>query len=255
MKKTVLITGGAKRIGSEISKIFAQKNWHVIIHYNQSKEEAIKLLNIIESNGQTAEIIGFDLENLHEIENIIAKICAQYENFCAIINNASIFEYDNGQNIDLNIFQKAININCLAPIKIIQAFEKYSNKAIERTIINLIDQKLENLNPDFFSYTISKSGLWTAAKMLAIEYEKSGINVFNIAPGISLPSGDQTHEDFKAAAKLNLLEIENDAISIAEGAYFLCNQKLKTGQTLFIDSGQHLVEQKRDVMFIARGEN
>ncbi len=255
MKKSILITGGAKRIGSIIAKHFAQHNWHVIIHYNQSKNAAEDLANEINALGQSAQIIGFDLEEIDKIDDIIKNLCAENQNLIAVINNASIFEYDDARKLDLNVFSRAIKINCLAPIKIIQAFKKYAKNTNIKTIINLIDQKLENPNPDFFSYTISKSGLSTAAKMFAIEYENCDFKIFNIAPGISLPSGDQTNEDFKASANLNLLKIENEAISIAKCAYFICSRHLKTGQTFFIDSGQHLIEQKRDVMFLARGNN
>ena len=255
MRNSVLITGGAKRIGASIARYFAQKNWRVIIHYNSSVSDAFQLKSDIIADKGNAEIIGFDLAQIDEIDKNIKNVFSKFKDIRVIINNASIFEYDSADNIDFEIFDKSMAINCIAPIKIMQAFAKYNNQDGDKRIINLVDQKLLNPNPDFFSYSASKTTLWSASKMLAMGLRKNRIKIFNIAPGICLPSGDQTYDDFKAAAKLNLLQTENDPISIAQTAFFLSTRKLQSSQTIFVDSGQHLVQQTRDVMFMARGQH
>jgi NAD(P)-dependent dehydrogenase (short-subunit alcohol dehydrogenase family) len=120
-------------------------------------------------------------------------------------------------------------------------------------VIQVTDQKLANPNPDFFSYTMSKHALGATVPMLA-QAAAPGDRVYGLAPGAILASYDQAPEEAEVSHKLNLLERRTGADEVADAAWFLATGPLAGGQTLFVDSGQHLLSQPRDVMFLARGE-
>ena len=250
--KTILVTGGAKRIGECICKHFAQNGWRVLIHYNKSETNAQCLAKQINEFGGSAETICFDLNQPDKIDNIIKELCINYPDLRVIINNAAIFEYDDANAADKQIFDAAMMVNCLSPILITQAFAKYGDKSFPRNVINILDQKLENLNPDYFSYTISKFALSGAMAMLVMEMDKQGIRINNISPGITLQSGDQTEEEFAKTCKMNLLQKPVSAQAIANAAMMLVNTNIANGQTIHVDCGQHLIPQERDVMFLIR---
>ncbi len=250
--KTILVTGGAKRIGECICKHFAQNGWHVLIHYNKSNSDAENLAKQINEFGGAAETVYFDLNQPENIDEIIKALCENHPDLQAIINNAAVFEYDDAKAADKQIFDEAMRVNCLSPILITQAFAKYSDKSLPRNIINILDQKLENLNPDYFSYTISKFALSGAMAMLVMEMDKQGIRINNIAPGITLQSGDQTELEFAKTRAMNLLQRPVSTQAIANAAMMLVNTNIANGQTIHVDCGQHLVPQERDVMFLIR---
>jgi NAD(P)-dependent dehydrogenase (short-subunit alcohol dehydrogenase family) len=251
-EKTILVTGGSKRIGESISRLFAKNSWRVLVHYNKSQADAQKLVSEITACGGTAEFVGFDLNEPQNIDGIIKELCAKYPDLQAIINNASVFEYDDAISLNHEIFAEAMRVNCLSPILLTQAFAKYSNAALDRRIINILDQKLKNPNPDYFSYSVSKFALSGATEMLAMELGKQGIRINNIAPGLTMQSGDQTQEEFAKASTMNLLNKPVSSQAIANAAMMLVNTNIANGQTIFVDCGQHLIKQERDIMFLIR---
>ena len=254
MSKSVLITGGAKRVGRLTAQRFSREGWHVIIHYNRSKAEAALLADNIIAGGGSASTIQFDLKDRASVLAGAAQAYKERPDWVLLINNASVFEYDNADEPDVDVWDESLAVNCLSPVLLAAEFVRLTQSAQERCVINLLDQKIENLNPDYFSYTIAKSGLDTASKMMAMAYARHGVRVCNVAPGLALPSGDQTQEEFEQSSKMNLLGHTTEVDEIIDGIYFLATSSVSTGQTLFVDSGQRLTPHERDVMFLVRGE-
>jgi NAD(P)-dependent dehydrogenase (short-subunit alcohol dehydrogenase family) len=144
-----------------------------------------------------------------------------------------------------------MQVNAKAPVRMAQAFFRSGRSQGGRRVINLTDQKLANPNPDFFSYTMSKHALSAAGPMMDMAGQ-AGDKVFELAPGAILASHDQSPDEADVSHVLNLLRRRTGAEEVAEAAYFLATGPLAGGQRLIVDSGQHLLRQPRDVMYLGR---
>jgi len=244
---TVLITGGATRIGAELSKGFAAQGWHVVIHYRRSGEAARELASSLPS----ADVVQCDLMDDQAAARMIDQLAASLTNWRCLINSASIFRYDDATKIDPATNREAMQVNSLSPALMAQRFIASAHSAGVRSVINVTDMKLENPNPDFFSYTMSKHALSATIPMQAIAADKSA-RVYGIAPGAILASHDQSEDETDVSHRLNLLQRKTAPDEIVDAALFLASGALKSGSTLFIDSGQHLLSQDRDVIYLAR---
>ncbi|WP_416832028.1 MAG: SDR family oxidoreductase [Erythrobacter sp.] len=243
----VLVTGGGTRIGAEIVKRFAAAGWHVVIHYKSSDTEARALAQTLPS----AEIIACDLADDIAAQQMVADLASRLPDWRCLVNSASIFEYDDATNLLPATNREAMQVNALSPAVMAQAFIASARSADVRSVIHITDMKLENPNPDFFSYTMSKHALAATIPMLA-QAAREDARVYGIAPGAILASHDQREEETEVSHRLNLLERKTGPDEIAEAALFLASGTLKSGSTLFIDSGQHLLSQDRDVIYLAR---
>jgi NAD(P)-dependent dehydrogenase (short-subunit alcohol dehydrogenase family) len=171
----------------------------------------------------------------------------------AVVNNASVFNYNTVSTFTQSDFDRDIAVNLRAPVLIARAFAKTLGQERTGAVVNLLDQKLWNLNADFFSYTISKMGLEGATRLLAKALAPS-VRVNAVAPGIVLPSGDQTEAEFRAVAgKYNLMQRPIDIEAVAGAVEFLLENSAITGTTIITDNGQHMVASDHDVMFTTRG--
>ncbi|WP_298467246.1 SDR family oxidoreductase [uncultured Erythrobacter sp.] len=244
----VLVTGGATRIGAEIVRGFAKAGWHVVIHYNSSAAPAEALANTLPS----AEIIECDVSAAGAAAAMIKELAVRLTDWRCLINSASVFHYDNATKLDLATNEQAMQVNAVSPAIMSQAFFAHARSAALRCVINVTDMKLENPNPDFFSYTMSKHALAATIPMLAQGAAGEDDRVYGIAPGAILASHDQQEDETEVSHRLNLLERKTGADEIVDAALFLAKGSLKSGSTLFIDSGQHLLSQDRDVIYLAR---
>ncbi len=145
-----------------------------------------------------------------------------------------------------------MQVNAAAPVRLTQAFLAKARAKGGRRAICLTDMKIANPNPDFFSYSMAKNALAAAVRMLAMAANDPADRIYGIAPGAILPSFDQSDEEQQRSGRMNLLGRMTGADEIAEAALFLSQGWLKSGETLFIDSGQHLLSQPRDVLYLAR---
>lgn len=247
--RSVLVTGGARRIGAAISARLAGAGWQVVIHYRQSPDEAEALATTI-----GALTIGADLEDAAAADALPARTAALLgAPLDAVVNNASVFEYNTAATFSSADWERDIAVNLRAPVMIARAFAKTVTAGRTGAVVNLLDQKLWNLNADFFTYTISKMGLEGATRLLAKALAPS-VRVNAVAPGLALPSGDQTQEEFDAvSAKYNLLKRPIDIDAIAGAVQFLLENGAVTGSTLLADNGQHMVASDHDIMFTTRG--
>lgn len=248
-RPAVLVTGGATRIGAAIVRRFAAAGWHVVIHYRSSAAAADALAAQLPS----AETLCFDLADDDAAVAAVAGLAARCPEWCCLVNSASVFDYDGVTGLDPATNREAMQINALAPARLAQAFIAHTASTPGvRSVIHVTDMKIENTNPDFFSYTMSKHALAATIGMLAKGNPDSGVRVYGLAPGAVLASHDQREEETEISHRLNLLQRKTGADEIADAALFLSGGALASGQSLFIDSGQHLMDQPRDVIWLAR---
>ncbi len=252
-RPAVLVTGGATRIGAAIIRRFAAAGWHVVIHHRASAAAAEALAAELPS----AETIGFDLEDDDAAVAAITALTERLPDWRCLVNSASVFDYDDAAALDPAICRTAMQVNALAPARLAQAFIARARSLAVRSVIHITDMtdmKIENTNPDFFSYTMAKHALAATIGMLAKAHGDTGVRVYGLAPGAILASHDQHEEETEISHRLNLLQRKTGADEIAGAALFLASGALASGQSLFIDSGQHLLDQPRDVIWLARGQ-
>ena len=248
-KPAVLVTGGAKRIGAEICRAFAAAGWHVVIHYGTSGEAATRLAAALPS----AETVQCDLADDAAAVAMAEALAARLNDWRCLVANASVFEADSAERIDPAVAGRAWAINALVPMRMAQAFLASARSTAGRRVIQLTDQKLAHPNPDFFSYSMSKYAVDGGSLMLSMAGSQSD-RIYRLAPGAILASHDQSHEEAEVSHRLNLLERRTEAHEVAEAALFLATGPLASGSTLIVDSGQHLLDQERDVIYLAREE-
>ena len=260
--KAVLVTGAAKRLGREIALQFAHQGWDVAVHYGRSEIEAQETVAKIKDLGRKAQAFQAPLANEAEIDTLFSAVLSQFQGLQCLVNSASLFEYDRAHSntpLTGKSLQEHMQVNLLAPILLAQRMfeeQKKSTKNHEAddedlfvpAVIQLLDQKLINLNPDYLSYTLSKAALMTSVEVLAMDFAPY-LRVLGLAPGISLPSGDQTEEGFAKAHQMTPLGKSSTPADVAKAAVFLAESSAITGTTLYVDGGQHLLPSSRDVMF------
>lgn len=243
----VLVTGGANRIGAEIVRGFAKAGWHVVIHYRNSGAAAEALAQELPS----AETYGCDLADDKAVDAMAGALADRLPTWRCLVNSASVFRYDDATKLDLATNREAMQVNALSPARLAQGFLSSARGGAPRSVIQLTDMKLENPNPDFFSYTMSKHAAASTIAMMALS-APADARVYGIAPGAILASHDQSEDETEVSHRLNLLGRKTGADEIVDAALFLASGTLKSGSTLFIDSGQHLLSQPRDVIYLAR---
>ena len=248
MLPAVLVTGGAKRIGATIASAFGQAGWHVVIHCGKSREPAEALAATLPS----AQVVQCDLADSDAAAAMIAALGAHLTEWRVLVNSAAVFREDTAQALDPAVFGEAMAINAMAPARMTQAFLAQAKAEGGRRVIDLTDQKLANPNPDFFSYTMAKQAFAATIRMLAMAQTDRADRIYGPAPGAMLPSFDQLPEEHRVSGRMNLLHRLTAPQELADAALFLSQGWLASGETLFVDSGQHLLAQPRDVLFLAR---
>ena len=246
-RPAVLVTGGAKRIGAAISRRFGEAGWHVAIHCNRSFADAQALAAELPS----AEVVRCDLADADAAVAMVTELAKRLDDWRVLVNSASVFRPDDVAALDGGVAWEAMQVNAATPAEMAQAFLLQARSTAGRRVIQLTDQKLANPNPDFFSYTMSKHAAAAAVTMLAMAAAPQD-RIYALAPGAILASHDQAPEEAEVSHRLNLLRRRTGADEVAEAAWFLATGPLAGGQTLYVDSGQHLLAQPRDVMYLAR---
>ena len=249
--KQVLVTGGAHRLGAEIVRQFAAAGWRVWCHYQRSADAAKALQAELQSKGANVELVQADLAKNAEVERMVSHITQTTGPLDCLVNNASLFEPDEGTDIDLPGARLQIEVNLIAPMLLASLMAKQAapNDAPgQRSVVHILDQKVFNLNPDYFSYTVSKLALERAVALQA--QALAPLRVCGVAPGLMFLSGPQTQENFDRNSRVNLLREPIDPAQVAATCLFLAQNPCITGTTVCVDNGQHLVPLARDVMFL-----
>jgi NAD(P)-dependent dehydrogenase (short-subunit alcohol dehydrogenase family) len=249
-RKTALVTGAAKRIGRTIALALAQRGWDVVVHYGTSADEARETVAKIEALGQRAVALPCDLNDEQAVKTLIRRASSVLGPICCVVNNASLFDYDSAADFSTDSLDAHMHTNLVAPVLLAQALFEATPTGSQTVVVNLLDQKLFNLNPDFLSYTLSKAALHSATTMLAQALAPK-VRVVGVAPGITLVSGDQSDSEFVRAHKVTPLGRSSTPNDIAATVCFVAESPAITGTTIVVDGGQHLIPLQRDVMFVA----
>lgn len=248
MRPTVLVTGAARRIGATIAEAFGAAGWHVVIHHRDSHEAAEALAARLPS----AETVTCELEDSAAAAAMIEGLAARLPDWRVLVNSAAVFNEDTAAGLDRAVFDEAMMVNAASPALMAQAFLRHARARGGRRVIGLTDMKIANINPDFFSYTMAKAAFAAAIRMQAMAAADPADRVYGLAPGAMLPSFDQRSEEHEVSGRMNLLRRLTDPRELAEACLFLAEGWLASGETLFVDSGQHLLAQPRDVLYLAR---
>ena len=251
-RKTILVTGGAKRVGRRLVEHLSAAGHAVIIHANRNAADAEQLCATLRAKNPDTWTISANLAD-HSAACALVDQAAQLAGgpLSGLINSASIFDYDTPGAIKPDVLERAMAVNLRAPALLSERFFAQADRGHDNCIINMLDQKLWNMNPDFFSYTLSKAGLLAATDMMARAFAPT-VRVNAIAPGLLLPSFDQSQEEFETAASRNPMGRPIDLDNITSAAEFLLGNTALTAQVLHVDNGQRLAASARDVMFDTR---
>ena len=247
---TVLITGAAIRLGAAIARRLAASGWRVIIHYHRSAGAAAALSAEIVGTGRWARAIQADLARRDDVESLIERCRQAHGRIDCLINNAAAFAYDDISTVTWDSFHGLIASNLAAPVLLSRYFAAQFDRSEGGCIINLLDQKIGNLNPDFLSYTLSKIALGGLTEMLAMALAPR-VRVNAVAPGLTLISGKQTKASFERAWQATPMGRSSTPDEIARTVEFILGMPSMTGETIFIDGGESLRGRPRDVAFDA----
>jgi NAD(P)-dependent dehydrogenase (short-subunit alcohol dehydrogenase family) len=251
--RTVLVTGSAKRLGREVALALAAGGWQVAVHYRGSAADAKSTVAECQRLAATgAEIDSFqaDLGDEAQARALLPRVIARFGAVHAVVNNASLFEHDSVGSFSYEALIAHLRTNTAAPIVLAQALHDHASSrsgddAGAGVVVNLLDQKLWNQNPDFLSYTLSKAALEAANTMLALALAPQ-LRVVGVAPGLTLTSHLLSGEQFERLHRLSPLGRSSTAHDVASAVKFALENDSITGTTLLVDGGQHLMKFDRD---------
>lgn len=251
--RTAIVTGAARRIGAAMARALAVDGWHVLIHCNRSVDDAESLRDEIVSAGGTARIVRADLAEGDAAERVIAQALDGDASPGLLVNNASRFDYDTHQDFDLDGWTRHMDVNLRAPALLSRAFAKALPDGLNGLIVNMLDVKLFSLNPDFFTYTISKYGLLGLTELSARALAPR-IRVNGIAPAVTMVSGPQSRDNFEKAHTYNPLGRGVQVEEIVATLRYIVATPTLHGQVIALDAGQRLFGMPRDVAFMVGDE-
>lgn len=252
---TVLVTGAAKRLGREIALALAQDGWRVAVHYRHSAAEAAQTVADCTRLAGSSAAFCADLTNESAVRKLLPEVIARFGTVDAVINSAATFEHDSVSSFSFAAMDTHLHSNTGAAIVLAQALHAHlltraptaaaMAHGPQGVVVNLLDQKLWNQNPDFFSYTLSKAALEAANTMLAMSLSPL-LRVVGVAPGLTLTSHLLTPEKFDALHRLSPLGRSSSVADVVAGVKFAVDNQSITGTTLLVDGGQHLMKFERD---------
>ncbi|WP_071673761.1 SDR family oxidoreductase [Nioella nitratireducens] len=254
---TALVTGGAKRLGRAMALALAGEGHDVAIHYAGSADAAEATADDIRAMGRRAVTLQADLLDEAATQSLIPRATeALGQPVTVLINNASIFEYDTIDSMTRTSWDRHIESNLRAPVALTQALaaqmpaatpDENGEPQARGLVINMVDQRVNKLTPDFMSYTIAKMGLWaftrTAAQALAPH-----VRVNAIGPGPTLQGERQSPDHFTRQRKATILQRGSDPDGICEALLYFLRARGVTGQLICVDGGQHLAWQTPDIL-------
>ena len=250
--KRILVTGGAKRVGKHFVERLSAAGHGVIIHANSNAAEAEQLCEQLRASNPDTWAISADLAD-HTAACALIDQASQLAGgpLSGLVNSASVFDYDTPGAMNIEAFDKAMAVNLRAPALLSERFAAQADPGRDNCIVNMLDQKLWAMNPDFYSYTMSKAALLAATDMMARAFAPA-VRVNAIAPGLLLPSYDQTREEFETVASRNPMQRPIALDDVSSALEFLMSNAALTAQVMHVDNGQRLMASARDVMFETR---
>ena len=238
-RPTALVTGAARRIGRAIAISLAARGYDVAVHYQASHDEALKVAAEIEALGGRAIAVHADLAKLADVDALVPAVTRALGHPSCLVNNASVFRHDTFQSTGADTWPVHFDVNLRAPVFLAQALARNLPDGMPGNVVNIVDQRVLRLTPDFFSYTLSKAGLWAATQTMA-QALAPRVRVNAIAPGPTLRSVHQSDADFSAERAATLLQRGPSPEEIAAAVGFILDAPALTGQMIALDGGQHL---------------
>jgi NAD(P)-dependent dehydrogenase (short-subunit alcohol dehydrogenase family) len=252
-RPVVLVTGAARRIGRAIALELAAHGCDLALHHRDSPADMAETLAQVRALGATAEAFAAELADEAACRALVPAVLARCGRLAAVVNNASTFEDDTVASFSYAAMERHARANTGPAVLLAQALHVHAEAAgTTGCVVNLLDQKLWNMDPDNFSYTLSKAALHAATVMLA-QALAPRLRVCAVAPGVTLPSGPMTDAEFAAAHRMTPLRRSSTPEDIARAVRFLIESPAVTGSTLMVDGGQHLGTAPRDVLHRVRG--
>lgn len=253
-RPVALVTGGAKRLGLAIAQALADSGHDIALHLRHSRAEADAAAAALRATGARVVLLTADLNDETAVRALLPAAVDALGAVDVLVNNASGFDYDSPGDFTYTRFTQLMQANCAAAVVLTQALHQHllsRGTGVRGCVVNLLDQKLWNPNPDYFSYTLSKAALESATTLLAMALAPQ-LRVCGVAPGVTLVSGPMDDAEFERAHRLTPLHRSSTPQDIARAVRFLVESPAVTGTTLLVDGGQHLAGQPRDVLFLAR---
>jgi NAD(P)-dependent dehydrogenase (short-subunit alcohol dehydrogenase family) len=250
-RPVALVTGGARRLGRVIALDLAAAGWDIALHHHTS--DPADTVAALQAVGARAQAFAADLADEAACAALLPAAAAAMSRVDAVVNNASLFEYDNVEGFSYTTMDRHWRANTAPAVVLARALHLHLQGRDGATgcVINLLDQKLWNPNPDYLSYTLSKAALQAATTLLAQALAPT-LRVCGVAPGVTLQSAILMDEQaFEQAHRLTPLGRSSTAADVARAVRFLLESPAVTGTTLLVDGGQHLMAQPRDVLFLA----
>jgi NAD(P)-dependent dehydrogenase (short-subunit alcohol dehydrogenase family) len=262
----VLVTGAARRLGREIALHLAQRGWNVALHHRHSAQDAAKTMadcSTFTGGSGTFDTFFADLSQEDSVRALWAAVVLRFGRVDAVVNSASTFEHDSAASFGYAALQAHMAANTAAPVVLAQCLHAHrlalagapaaetgeesatGQPAPPAVVVNLLDQKLWNPNPDFFSYTLSKAALEAANTLLAQALAPQ-VRVVGVAPGLTLTSHMLSPAEFEALHRLSPLGRSSTPEDVASAVAFALDNRALTGTTLLVDGGQHLMKFDRD---------
>ncbi|WP_120971631.1 SDR family oxidoreductase [Comamonas sp. lk] len=250
--RTVLVTGAARRLGRDMALALAHSGWQVAVHYRDSREEAMQTVAACAELSGVSAAFDADFFDENSVRSLVPRVVEHFGRIDAVVNNASLFEHDDVKSFSYVALEAHLRSNTGAPILLAQALHAHlveraaaGQAETDAAVVNVLDQKLWNQNPDFLSYTLSKAALEAANTMLALALAPR-VRVVGVAPGLTLTSHMLSQEKFEALHALSPLGRSSAPEDIAAAVCFALENRAMTGTTLLVDGGQHLQRFERD---------
>ncbi|MFD2300021.1 SDR family oxidoreductase [Paracidovorax citrulli] len=262
--RTVLVTGAARRLGREIALALAAAGWRVAVHYRGSREEALRTAADCAARTPGSAVFDADFHDEAAVRALLPRVAAELGTVDAVVNSASLFEHDDAASFGFAALEKHLRSNTAAPILLAQALHAHlaarsgagadteaaagaeaGARPLQGVVVNLLDQKLWNPNPDFLSYTLSKAALESANTLLA-QALAPRVRVVGVAPGLTLTSHMLSDEKFRELHRQSPLGRSSTPEDVAAAVRFALENRSITGTTLLVDGGQHLMRFERD---------
>jgi NAD(P)-dependent dehydrogenase (short-subunit alcohol dehydrogenase family) len=247
--RTVLVTGAGRRLGRAIALACAAAGWRVAVHYHRSRQDALETIAACDALAPTGGIFDADLADEAAVRALLPRVAAALGGVEAVVNSAALFEHDEAASFGYAAMERHWRVNTGAPLLLAQGLAEHllarGAAPASGCVVNLLDQKLFNPNPDFLSYTLSKAALHSATTLLAQALAPT-VRVVGVAPGLTLTSHLLSAERFAQLHQLSPLGRSSTPEDVAGAVLFALGNRSVTGSTLLVDGGQHLMPLARD---------
>jgi NAD(P)-dependent dehydrogenase (short-subunit alcohol dehydrogenase family) len=243
--RTVLITGAARRVGRAIALDLAARGDFIVLHYNRSAGDAEAVAREIRGDGGRCGVVQADLLDREQVQGLVARCTAEFGRIDTLVNNASSYHFDTLATLSSTHWDENLRTNLEAPVFLTQAFQA-CDPGPDGAVVNLLDFKVANLNPDHFSYTVAKVALAGFTRLAAMAF-RGAIRVNAIAPGLTLRSGRQNDEQFSRAWRMTPLGRGPTVDELTGAVRFALDMRALNGQTIYLDGGASLKPRARDI--------